>query len=91
MVLAAGESRRFGATKQLAPHAGRPLVAHAMSVAEAACGSNTLLVTGNEWRNVAAACGHMQGFLVRNTVFHEGLSTSIRAGVSRLSSVADGV
>ena len=91
MLLAAGESRRFGATKQLAPHAGRPLVAHAMSAAEAVCGSNTLLVTGNEWWNVATACGHIQGFLVRNTAFHEGLSTSIRAGVSRLSSVADGI
>ena len=91
MLLAAGESRRFGATKQLAPHAGRPLVAHAISAAEAVCGSNTLLVTGNEWRNVAAACGHLQGFLVRNTAFREGLSASIRAGVSRLSGVADGV
>lgn len=91
MVLAAGESQRFGATKQLAPHAGRPLVAHAMSAAEAVCGPNTLLVTGNEWRNVTEACGHLQGFLVRNTAFREGLSASIRAGVRRLSGVADGV
>jgi molybdenum cofactor cytidylyltransferase len=91
MVLAAGESRRFGATKQLAPHAGLPLVAHAMSAAEAVCGPNTLLVTGNEWRNVTAACGHLQGFLLRNTAFREGLSSSIRAGVRRLSAVADGV
>ena len=91
VVLAAGESRRFGATKQLAPHAGRPLVAHAISAAEAVCGRHTLLVTGNEWRNVAAAGGELQGFLVVNPAFREGLSSSIRAGVACLSGVADGV
>lgn len=91
IVLAAGESRRFGSTKQLAPHAGRALVAHATGAAESVCGRHTLLVAGNEWRNVAAACAELQGFLVVNTAFREGLSTSIRAGVASLPGVADAV
>lgn len=91
IVLAAGASQRFGSTKQLAPHGGRPLVARAMSEAESVCGRNTVLVAGNEWKNVAAACGQLQGFLVVNTAYREGLSTSIRAGIGSVSGVADAV
>jgi len=91
IILAAGESRRFGSTKQLAPHAGRTLVGHAMAEAESVCGSNTVLVTGNEWRNVSTAGGRLQGFLVVNTAFREGMSTSIRAGIRAVASVADAV
>jgi molybdenum cofactor cytidylyltransferase len=77
IVLAAGESRRFGSTKQLAVHDGRALVAHAMSRAESICGRNSLLVTGNAWREVAAACEPLQGFLVVNTEYRDGLAAAV--------------
>ncbi|MDH3441850.1 MAG: nucleotidyltransferase family protein, partial [Gammaproteobacteria bacterium] len=73
------------------PLAGRTLVAHAMGRAESVCGRHSVLVVGNEWRNVAAACRNTQGFLVVNTAYREGLSTSIRAGVASLAGVADAV
>ncbi|MBT8099189.1 MAG: nucleotidyltransferase family protein [Gammaproteobacteria bacterium] len=91
IVLAASESRRFGSTKQLATLAGRALVAYATGAAESVCGPRTILVVGNEWRNVATACGNLQGFLTVNTAYREGLSTSIRAGVACLPDAADAV
>lgn len=91
IVLAAGESRRFGSTKQLAPHGGRTLVAHAMSEAESVCGRHSILVAGNEWQNVFTACGKLQGFLVLNTTFRDGMSTSIRSGIDSVTHTADAV
>ncbi|MGI9260848.1 MAG: nucleotidyltransferase family protein [Woeseiaceae bacterium] len=91
IVLAAGRSLRFGSTKQLAPYSGRPLVARAMSEAESVCGRHSVLVAGNEWRNVSAACEQLQGFLVVNTAFRDGLSTSIRAGIASVAGAADAV
>jgi len=91
IVLAAGESRRFGSTKQLAVHDGRALVAHAMSRAESICGRNSLLVTGNAWREVAAACEPLQGFLVVNTEYRDGLASSLRAGIGGVAEAAAAV
>lgn len=81
IVLAAGESSRFGSTKQLAPFRGSTLVRHALRAAEAVCGARSILVVGNEWQNVVAACRPQLGFFVRNPRYRDGLSSSIRCGV----------
>ena len=91
VVLAAGESSRFGSTKQLAPYAGGTLVAHAMRAAESVCGRRTLLVVGNEWRNVVTACAPLAGFFARNPRYRDGLSTSIRSGIESVSGAAEAV
>ena len=91
IVLAAGESSRFGSTKQLAPFRGGTLVGHAVRAAESVCGPRSVLVVGNEWQNVLAACRPQQGFFVRNPRYRDGLSSSIRCGVEAASGSADAV
>ena len=91
IVLAAGESSRFGSTKQLAPFDGGTLVGHALRTAESVCGPRSLLVVGNEWQDVVAACRPQQGFFVRNPHYADGLASSIRCGVEAVAGSADAV
>jgi len=91
IVLAAGQARRFGATKQLQMYEGTPLVARAVRLAEGVCGPRSVLVTGNDWEAVAAACAPLQGYLVHNAEFADGLSTSIACGVRSVAAAADAV
>ena len=91
LVLAAGSSSRFGASKQLQPFRGEALVRRAVRLAEASCGHNSLLVTGGNWREVAEAGKPLAGFLVRNDRFEQGLASSIACGVRAVSAAADAV
>lgn len=91
IVLAAGRAERFGAVKQLAEFRSRPLVAHAMRLAEQVVGNRTVLVAGNEWPAVTSAAGPLAGFLVINEQFRRGLGTSIAAGVRAVADCASGV
>lgn len=91
IVLAAGASRRFGSAKQLAIFRGQPLVTHAIRLAEAVTGNRSLLVAGNQWPLVAAACAPLAGYLVVNPDFAAGLASSISAGVSAVAGSATGI
>jgi molybdenum cofactor cytidylyltransferase len=91
IVLAAGASRRFGSTKQLAKFRGQPLVTRAMRLAETVSGQQSLLVAGNQWSLVAAACAPLAGYLVVNADFDEGLGSSIAAGVAAVAASASGI
>lgn len=90
-VLAAGRSRRFGSTKQVARFRGSPLISYAMRAAEAACGERTLLVAGCDWQRVHAACQPLKGFLLLNDRYAEGLASSIVATARVLPDSADGI
>jgi CTP:molybdopterin cytidylyltransferase MocA len=90
VVLAAGKASRFGSTKQIAIFAGQPLVTRAVRTAEFVCGPRSVLVTGNDWIKVAAACAPLQGFMVLNPDFSEGLATSLATGIRSLSGLASG-
>jgi len=91
IVLAAGSATRFGATKQLAKFAGEPLVTRAVRTAERVCGPHTVLVAGHDWQDVAAACEPLQGFLVYNPRFADGMSSSLRQGIRSVGDLADGI
>lgn len=91
IVLAAGTASRFGSTKQLALFDGEPLVRHSIRIAEAACGTHTVLVVGHDWQRVHAACAPLSGFLVRNEAYASGMASSIAAGVRAVAGVADAV
>jgi molybdenum cofactor cytidylyltransferase len=82
VVLAAGQGRRFGATKQVAEVDGLPLVAHAVRVAHAAGVGRVLVVVGHDAEQVAAAAargGPVE--VIVNTDHAAGQSTSLRAGL----------
>jgi CTP:molybdopterin cytidylyltransferase MocA len=91
IVLAAGTASRFGSTKQLALYAGQPLVTRAIRTAEAICGSRSLLVTGSDWQNVAAACEPLRGFMILNPKYADGMASSLALGIRSVRSVAGGV
>jgi molybdenum cofactor cytidylyltransferase len=91
IILAAGESKRFGSTKQLADFANETLVRRAVRLAEAVCGDNTVLVVGNDWQRVLAACGPQRGIIVRNDEYTSGIASSIASGVASVAESADAV
>lgn len=91
IVLAAGTSSRFGATKQLETWHGVPLVRGATRLAEHAGGECSLLVVGHRWREVVDACRPLSGFIAVNDAYRDGIGTSIRSGARRVRHVADGI
>ena len=84
IVLAAGESSRFGSAKQLATVDGVPMVRRAVETADAAFPGRNLLVLGANWRDVLSASAPLPGFVVRNEAFADGIGTSIASGIQRL-------
>jgi molybdenum cofactor cytidylyltransferase len=91
VVLAAGQSSRFGKTKQLEKYQGVPLVTRSVRLGEAVCGPNTVLVAGNDWQRVTDICAPLAGFFVVNPRFADGLASSIECGIRSVAEVADAV
>lgn len=85
VVLAAGQSRRMGATnKLLAQVDGAPMIT---KVVEAATGSGALpivVVTGHQPDQIAAALEGRDVILHHNPDYAAGLSTSLRVGLAAL-------
>ena len=88
VVLAAGESVRFGETKQLATIDGEPLVERAARRAERACGDRSVLVAGHDAARVIAAANDHCRFLLVNERYQEGMGSSVALAARALSSVA---
>ncbi|WP_052665314.1 nucleotidyltransferase family protein [Nitriliruptor alkaliphilus] len=83
MVLAAGQARRFGATKQLAEVDGEALVSRVVAVAHRSSAIDEVhLVVGHDGAAVATAAG-LAGpvTVVWNHEHTAGQATSLRAGI----------
>ncbi len=91
IVLAAGESSRFGSTKQLSEFDGESLVARAIHLVEEVCGDRSVLVVGSDWKRVLAASEPQRGFFVRNERYESGMASSIACGVKSVAHTADAV
>lgn len=85
VVLAAGRSQRFGATKQLHEVDGVPMVRGAASLARAVCGDHTLLVVGHEWGDVVAAAEGQCQFVTINEDYADGIGASIACAARSLA------
>ncbi|TXM65305.1 nucleotidyltransferase family protein [Methylobacterium sp. WL120] len=85
VLLAAGRGTRFGAEpKLLAQLDGKPLVRHAADAALAAKARPVVVVLGAHAAAVRAALNGLDVAFVENAAFADGLSTSLRAGLSAL-------
>ena len=80
VVLAAGSGSRFGGTKQLTLHAGKPLVQHAVDTLAAAGVRELLVITGHDADAVeAAVILPPGGRCIRNPGYSGGQATSLAA------------
>jgi molybdenum cofactor cytidylyltransferase len=83
IVLAAGESTRFGRPKQLEEINGVPMIARILLEVTAAAVDAVFIVVGHEAGKVKASLvnfGDVQ--IVENPDYRSGLSTSLRAGLA---------
>lgn len=88
LVLAAGEGRRFGGPKQLAPFRGGPLLEHALCALEAVPAVDPLvLVLGARAEEVQAGVDTGGFEVVVAEDWAEGQAASLRAGVAALGAV----
>ena len=76
--------------KLLEPIEGKPIVAHVASVALASSADPVIVVTGFEATRVAAVLSGLKVTIVHNAAFADGLSTSLRTGLSALPPDSDG-
>ena len=88
VILAAGESRRFGTPKQLALLDGRPMLQHVLDLAMEA-GLSPVLAVVPPWLDPAAISGSIS--LIRNHQPERGLSHSLRLGVAALPPQSEAV
>lgn len=84
IVLAAGESKRFGQPKQLLEWRGKPFVRQAAETALAAGLSPVVVVTGANAGAVGAAVGGLPLTICHNPDWQSGQSSSLQAGLSAL-------
>jgi len=91
IVLAAGTSTRFGATKQLLELNGKPLVQHVVDTAVVAGVDEVVVVLGYDADAVRAALVVPPiGRVVGNPRYEEGQSTSIEAGLAACDPESEG-
>jgi molybdenum cofactor cytidylyltransferase len=91
IVLAAGRSSRMGGPNKLTQQVeGRPLVRHAVESALAAGLAETVVVVGHQSGAVERALDGLDVRIVENPDFVDGLSTSLKAGLSALGPDIDG-
>lgn len=84
IILAAGESTRFGQAKQLLDWRGQPFVRTVARTALDAGLSPVIVVTGASAEKVESVLGDLDTIIVRNTDWESGQGSSIREGIKRL-------
>jgi len=84
IVLAAGEGRRFGGAKLLAPLAGRPLLQHVLDIAAAAHLQPVIVVVGHDSPLLDALIEWRSELRITNPDPGLGLSSSLRLGMAAL-------
>ena len=83
VILAAGESRRSGdANKLLFEAGGAPLVRRAAGAALASRAAEVITVTGYEADLIISVLAGLDLRVIHNPDYHDGLSTSLKAGIS---------
>ncbi len=81
VILAAGESRRYGAPKLLAALDGRPLLQHVLDAANASSCEDVIVVLGHAADRILAGVQLGRALAVMNCEYALGQSTSLRLGL----------
>ncbi len=92
LVLAAGKSSRMQGpnNKLLMEVGGKPMVAHIVDAALESSAGPVIVVTGNAEAEIRLALAGRDVTFVHNSDYADGLSTSLRAGLTALPDKADG-
>src|SRR3977135_2545836 len=91
IILAAGRSIRMGQNKLLLSFQGKTLIVRAADTLLASEVDEVVVVLGHEAEKVRAQLQGKQVRLVHNPDYCDGLSTSVRVGVSAVSPQAEGI
>jgi xanthine dehydrogenase accessory factor len=89
IVLAAGQARRFGRCKQLAPLGGRPLLEHILDALRHSKVDDVVVVLGAHAEEIREQVRFDRERLILNPDYAEGMSTSIQAGLRALPAEAE--
>lgn len=84
IVLAAGAATRFGCAKQLVRIDDRPLLSLIVARVVEVVGHAAIVVLGARAAELSPLLRHSSASVVINRDWHEGLASSIRAGLARL-------
>ncbi len=84
IILAAGESTRFGSPKQLLDWKGKPFVHHVAKTALHAGLWPVVVVTGSHAADIESALSGLRVNIAHNPEYQNGQSTSIRTGLESL-------
>lgn len=89
ILLAAGGSRRLGTPKQLLRFQGRSLLRHSVEAALASLAHPVVVVLGAYAERLKPEISDLPVQVVENQRWAEGMSSSLRAGMQALTTVAD--
>lgn len=81
VILAAGESKRMGAPKQLLDLGGKSLIRHTVEVALATDFRPVVVVLGANKAQVAPQLEELPVTIIENPKWQEGMSTSVKLGL----------
>ena len=87
LILAAGEGRRFGGTKQIAELHGRPLLEYALAAMPPARAHRVVVVLGHAAAEIRATVDLHGAEPVVCERWHEGQAASLRCGLEALGDV----
>ena len=82
VVLAAGKSTRMGSNKLLAEIGGKPMIRHTVEAISTSSVGGVIVVTGRDADLVSQALAGVKVDVVHNPNYAEGLSTSLKTGLS---------
>ncbi len=91
ILLAAGESKRMGAFKQLLPFEGKTFVQCAVDNLMASGADEIICVTGHRASDVRAALQDRAVIFAHNADYTSGMSASIKHGIEAVSKDAEAV
>jgi len=91
ILLAAGESKRMGQPKQLLPFRGSTLLGQIVENLLQSQAAETIVVLGSQAEKIIPQIAGEPVRIVVNPDFEQGMSSSIKCGLSHISEAADGV